>query len=371
MTRVTTQGECVFCKRKFSKGGMSRHLISCPARQAASQALANKPHMRPAQLFHLRIEGRDNPEYWMDVEIPADAVLYDLDDFLRDMWLECCGHMSAFTIEGHEYVVDEPDFGMMMPGVAPEIPAGEGREEEPVPHEAIQMGLALARMTGVSEEAQAAYKAEIERIVGDHDPDEPLSEEQSMQAVASMGRMLGMDEGIINMVLEEIRSGTLPDDDDFFDEGSMDTPLSTVLKPGLTFTHEYDFGSTTRLTLRVVEQRAGYAPEVKTEEAADKDGESDEEAIDLVTLLAQNEPPKITCGACHQKPAILVCTYCYGPKRWLCHDCALKHEHSEDCFLPVVNSPRVGVCGYDGGVYLELDFGDEEDFEEDDEAATS
>lgn len=33
---------------------------------------------------------------------------------------------------------------------------------------------------------------------------------------------------------------------------------------------------------------------------------------------------------------------------WLCESCAKNHECDEDMFLPVLNSPRTGVCGYTG-----------------------
>ncbi len=53
--------------------------------------------------FHLAVEGRNFPEYWLHVELTADAPLRVLDQFLRDTWLECCGHLSAFYIQGREY----------------------------------------------------------------------------------------------------------------------------------------------------------------------------------------------------------------------------------------------------------------------------
>jgi hypothetical protein len=36
-----------------------------------------------------------------------------------------------------------------------------------------------------------------------------------------------------------------------------------------------------------------------------------------------------------------------SPNGWLCDAHAEKHKH-QDMFLPVVNSPRVGQCGYTG-----------------------
>lgn len=45
------------------------------------------------------------PTLWLSAEaspfvlhilVPEDATLYDLDRFLRDVWMECCGHLSLF-----------------------------------------------------------------------------------------------------------------------------------------------------------------------------------------------------------------------------------------------------------------------------------
>jgi len=38
--------------------------------------------------------------------MPARATLTDLDGFLRDIWLECCGHLSAFDIGTVRYELD-------------------------------------------------------------------------------------------------------------------------------------------------------------------------------------------------------------------------------------------------------------------------
>ncbi len=37
-----------------------------------------------------------------------------------------------------------------------------------------------------------------------------------------------------------------------------------------------------------------------------------------------------------------------GDAGWLCDSCAEDHKCGEDMLLPVVNSPRTGVCGYTG-----------------------
>jgi hypothetical protein len=218
MARVQSKGKCRLCGAEFSKTGMPKHIEKCLDQAVGAEGKREK-------LLHLFVEGRPQSAYWMDILAPAQAKLGDLDDFLRDIWLECCGHMSAFTIADQRY-------------------AGQPMEE-----------------------------------------------------------------------LEEL---------DFHDR------LGKVLLPETRFTHEYDFGTTTALALRVVSEREGAKPNQK------------------VQVLARNDPLVIPCGVCG-KPAARVCTECsYDGAGWLCAACAREHGCGEEMMLPVVNSPRVGQCGYTG-----------------------
>jgi hypothetical protein len=166
------------------------------------------------KFFHLLVEGHHLPEYWMHLKVSSHARFEDLDNFLRKIWLECCGHMSAFRI---------------------------GREE-------------------VKKSKKLEY----------------------------------------------------------------------VLHPGMRLNYEYDFGSTTELMVKVVSEFKGN---IKTGE---------------VGILARNDPPQIKCSNCDHL-ATRICTECiYEDAGWLCDDCAEDHKCDEDMLLPVVNSPRTGVCGYVG-----------------------
>ena len=49
------------------------------------------------------VQGRDAKAYWLHLGVPVEARLSKLDDFLRRIWLECCGHFSAFSIDGQRY----------------------------------------------------------------------------------------------------------------------------------------------------------------------------------------------------------------------------------------------------------------------------
>ena len=217
--KLISTGKCSFCGGIFDKAAMTRHLKTCKQRPKPPEGKG--PKKLP---FHLLVEGRHQPEYWIHIEAPADATLDTLDGFLRDIWLECCGHMSEFEIDGTRYAVEPMDLD-----------------------------------------------------------DEP-----------------------------------------------MGVKLRDVLSPGMKFLHAYDFGSTTHLKLKVVsEDESGLAGK-------------------KIRLLARNEPPVIPCGRCG-KPATQVCSQCvYSAEGWLCDKCAAKHECGEDMLLPVVNSPRTGVCGYTG-----------------------
>jgi hypothetical protein len=111
----------------------------------------------------------------------------------------------------------------------------------------------------------------------------------------------------------------------------MNFKLNRVLEPGMAFRHEYDYGSTTELQLKVLSIRSG-----RPRKAA-------------VELMAENVVPEFLCKECG-KVAEHICSECQyeDDGGFLCEDCAEEHECGEDMLLPVVNLPRMGVCGYCG-----------------------
>ena len=119
------------------------------------------------------------------------------------------------------------------------------------------------------------------------------------------------------------------------DDLDMDVALKETLRPGMKFTHEYDFGDTTELGLRVVSEGNVSV------------------ASRGVLILAQNDPPEISCLDC-DAPAVRICTECYWGQAgfFYCDQCAEQHTAEspshDEMFLPVVNSPRMGQCGYTG-----------------------
>mgnify|MGYP000848510845 FL=1 len=225
MARIQSTGKCCFCSSTFNKSAMTRHLKSCKEREAKWKSSLENNEKHRTKFFHLLVEGRYLPEYWMHLLVKANITLDKLDTFLRDIWLECCGHLSAFTIEDRTYTF---------------TPFGE------------------------------------------------------------------------------------------YEEKSMRIKLNEVLSPGMKFYYEYDFGTTTHLTLKVI-----------SEIELNAKGK-------FIRIMARNDPPERNCVVCG-KPATQVCVHCIREGMgWLCDECAPKHKCGEDMLLPVVNSPRVGKCGYTG-----------------------
>jgi hypothetical protein len=70
--------------------------------------------------------------------------------------------------------------------------------------------------------------------------------------------------------------------------------------------------------------------------------------VKAARIVARNEAPSWSCDVCGQ-PATMVCVECAnGGGGFCCETHALKHGCGEDMLSPVVNSPRMGVCGYTG-----------------------
>ena len=214
------EGACRFCNKTFSGSTIGRHLQTCGAKKEKDVAEAQR--MKPGRIFHIKVVG--GRKFWLHIEMNASSKLTDLDEFLRHIWLECCGHLSQFIIAGEAYMPSNAD--------------------------------------------------------------------------------------------------DLWND---MDARPMNVRLDKVLDVKDTFEYEYDFGSSTYLGGQIVSERMGVMKE-------------------RVRILARNRIPEVFCSKC-EKPAVWFCTDCEG---FYCGSCLDEHQCGEEMALPVVNSPRMGVCGYTG-----------------------
>ena len=114
----------------------------------------------------------------------------------------------------------------------------------------------------------------------------------------------------------------------------MTRPVGDVFADGSEWVHLYDYGDTSETLVRAVGAREGK-PTTKHP----------------VALLVRNAPPELPCMECQ------------NPARWFCRECQIeenkpgtlcdahraKHPHEDyGGPVPLVNSPRLGTCGYVG-----------------------
>ncbi len=224
-----THGQCRLCTKSFAKAGMARHVCACRGKLTGAGAGTGG-----ADGLLVALEDRYLPSYWLVVEVAPTATWSDFDGFLRRIWVECCGHMSSFELDGATFTDDFE----------------EAAEWEDDPHSAME-------------------------------------------------------------------------------------PIIDAVAVGSRFSYEYDFGTTTELRGRVLGAVPGSP------------------AGRLIEVLARNEAPQYLCAACG-RIATTVCALCYqgvDDPCWYCDTCSEQHRCSDpdgDYLLPVVNSPRVGLCGYAG-----------------------
>ncbi|MBN2365227.1 MAG: hypothetical protein EH225_04280 [Calditrichaeota bacterium] len=114
----------------------------------------------------------------------------------------------------------------------------------------------------------------------------------------------------------------------------METKVGVIFKPGLEITHFYDFGTTSETKVKILDSRIGK-PLSKHP----------------LTLLARNIAPEYKCVNCGKK-ARWLCMECLRENNtWetFCDECVEKHTNKEyGEAIPLVNSPRLGMCGYTG-----------------------
>lgn len=231
--RKQSTGACIYCGKTMTRGGLARHLRTCAQRQQAI-ATANAQRGQDQALYHLQVQDAWGGRYWLHLEMRGNATLKDLDHYLRAIWLECCGHLSAFEI-------------------------------------------GLVRYT----------------------------------------QLFDNDMG-------------------YGEEKSMNVRVHRLFRPGMEIPYEYDFGTTSELVIKVADQRVGKP--------------TTEHPIVLMARNAFEPPPCAVCG----QPAAQLCSECLweqGPEAIFCDAHAEEHaadQEHEDMLMPVINSPRTGMCGYDG-----------------------
>jgi hypothetical protein len=214
------KGKCAYCGQEIVKNVVAKHLAACAQHQGAITKAESKQGEAGA-LFHLRAQAAGLNQFWLDLEMRGSATLKDLDGYLKAIWLECCGHLSKFSVGGWQ---------------GKEIPKNRSADE--------------------------------------------------------------------------------------------------VFAPGVELTHIYDFGTSSLTLIKCAGTRKGKPITSRP-----------------IALMARNLMPECDCIKCKQ------------PAAWLCMECLIeedvwgtlcdehKETHPHDNYgesVRLVNSPRLGMCGYAG-----------------------
>ncbi len=350
--KPSLKGLCSFCNSEVEKSKMTQHLKFCKQRASANAAEASEAEAgttEKTKFFHIVAEGRYNPQYWMHIELPANDLLEDLDFFFRDTWVECCGHLSAFQIGDTSYS-DEPEdfyFGDAI------VEGQEADTEEEVEDEEDEEESNELNLDDLPPELVEVMSPELLLKLKEFSSTEDMvaflkEEQKAFPNDLSLQALMGGEE-VRKLLLKQMLLAELIE---MLEDRSLGVSLEKVLKVGQKFRYEYDFGSTTELSLRVAGEREGVLNE-----------EDDE-----VHVLARNLPPEYKCVRCG-KPATMVAA---GYDWWgvvehaYCDACAKKAK--EDGWLPIVNSPRVGVCAYTGEDRAgEAEWDDDDEVDDDEE----
>lgn len=85
-------GKCKICQKSGTMSDLEAH---------------TKTHIsKDNKDTHYIIRIDDGEVFWMYIQAYGNSLLRTLDKFLRQEWLECCGHSSAFTVNGIAYHSD-------------------------------------------------------------------------------------------------------------------------------------------------------------------------------------------------------------------------------------------------------------------------
>lgn len=94
------KGKCKYCGKEYTQSYMKKHLPECEVRKIQ---LAGEKETTQCGYFDLMILPKYFKDYWLFIEVQDTSTLRDIDFFLRDIWLECCNHLSDFSINGTQY----------------------------------------------------------------------------------------------------------------------------------------------------------------------------------------------------------------------------------------------------------------------------
>ncbi|NME83300.1 SEC-C metal-binding domain-containing protein [Clostridium sp. SM-530-WT-3G] len=124
------KGKCYYCQKDLTERTVKRHIKNCPAIKEKIDDELNTTKATRNQ-FIISIKPRyDKSTYCIYLSIDENLQLQHLDKFIRDVWVECCGHLSSFHIDGIKYDDNSNDLYQMNVKLKEVLSIGEKFEYE-------------------------------------------------------------------------------------------------------------------------------------------------------------------------------------------------------------------------------------------------
>lgn len=107
--KLKSEGKCVFCENTYDQRGIGRHLDTHLAKMA-------KENTSTKQTTYCHIEVKAY-KMFLHLFVKGNLTMESIDQYLRCIWLECCGHFSGFGYNDQEISMGKRVKNVFQPGV--------------------------------------------------------------------------------------------------------------------------------------------------------------------------------------------------------------------------------------------------------------
>ncbi len=99
------KSECLLCNSNYTTRGIGKHIRVCLENKL------NNIEGKKATYYLIHVYPDYAKEYFLYLLVKENMKLKDLDKFLRDIWVDCCGHMSGFFDKNFNEISNKESIG--------------------------------------------------------------------------------------------------------------------------------------------------------------------------------------------------------------------------------------------------------------------
>ena len=97
------KAKCYYCNKELTERTIKRHMKNCSEmKKSIDEKRIDDKEQRNQFIIAIKSKYARN-EYCIYLSIDGTLGLVHIDQFIRDIWVECCGHLSGFKIRGKYY----------------------------------------------------------------------------------------------------------------------------------------------------------------------------------------------------------------------------------------------------------------------------